>query len=316
MKKMFASMNKVGLIINPHARGVKKMNIEPLRFFTGISEGYADIRLTNSLTEVDAVIKDFRKAGIPCVAVCGGDDTAHHVLSRMINLYKKDPVPALLHLRAGTMNTQSRTINLRGKPADIMKRMVAVLKATGTPKTFTRDTIRIGDRYGFIFGVGMTANFLNEYYQGEGTGPAKAAKTIWKAVKGVTVGGDVGTLFDRLDCTVTVDGNMVPHHDFIAVIATTVDDIGIGFKPMHRAYERDGTFHILSVGCQASDIVRNLVKIKTGKPIHHPRLFDSIGKKAVITSEKKMLYTIDGDMYEADGTLVAEIGPPVRLVYV
>lgn len=309
-------MNKVGLIINPHARGVKKMNIDPLEYFTGISEGYADIRLTNSVAEVDSVITDFKKMGTPYVAVCGGDGTCHNVISRMIAIYKKDPVPPLLHLRAGTMNTQSRTINLKGKPGEILKRIVRILKAKGAPKTFTRDTIRIGDMYGFIFGVGMTANFLHEYYKGEGTGPKKALKTIWMAVKGVTVGADVGTLFDRLDCTVVVDGTPVPHHDFIAVIATTVDDIGIGFKPMHRAYEKDGTFHILSVGCQASDIVKNLVKIKTGKPIHHPYLFDSIGKKAVITSRKKMLYTIDGDMYEAEGKLVAEIGPPVKLVYV
>lgn len=309
-------MNKVGLIINPHARGVKKMNIDPLEYFTGISEGYADIRLTMSLADVDQVIKDFKKTGIPYVAVCGGDGTSHHVLSRMINLYKKDALPPLLHLRAGTMNTQSRTINLKGKPGEILKRFIAILKSHGTPKTFTRDTIRIDDRYGFIFGVGMTANFLHEYYKGEGTGPQKALQVIWMAVKGVTVGADVGTLFDRLDCKVVVDGNLVPHNDFIAVIATTVNDIGIGFKPMYRAYEKDGTFHILSIGCQASDIIKNLIKVKRGKPVHHPYLFDSIGKKAVITSAKKMLYTIDGDMYEADRKLVADIGPPVKLVYV
>jgi len=309
-------MNKVGLIINPHARGVRKMNIDPLEYFTGISGGYADIRLTNSLAEVDSVIRDFKKMGLPYVAVCGGDGTSHHVLSRMISIYKKDPVPPLLHLRAGTMNTQPRTINLKGKPGELLGRMVAILKNNGSPRTFTRDTIRIDDKYGFIFGVGMTANFLHEYYRGEGTGPKKAVKTIWKAIKGVTVGGDVGTLFDRLNCTVTVDGTIVPHHDFIAVIATTVDDIGIGFRPMYRAYEKDGTFHILSVGCEPSDIVRNLVKIKRGKPIHHPYLFDSIARKAVITSEKKMLYTVDGDMYEAEKKLVAEIGPPVKLIYV
>ena len=82
-------MDKVGLIINPHARGVQKMNIDPLEYFTAISEGYADIRLTNSLAEVDPVIKDFKKLRIPYIAVCGGDGTSHHVLSRMINLYKK-----------------------------------------------------------------------------------------------------------------------------------------------------------------------------------------------------------------------------------
>ena len=73
-------MNKVGLIINPHARGVRKMNIDPLEYFTGISGGYADIRLTNSLAEVDSVIKDFKKMGLPYVAVCGGDGTSHNVL--------------------------------------------------------------------------------------------------------------------------------------------------------------------------------------------------------------------------------------------
>lgn len=309
-------MNKVGVIINPHARVVKKMNIDPLQFFTGISEGYADIRVTRSIAEIDPVIKEFRKLRIPYVAVCGGDGSHHHILSRFINIYGKEPVPPLLHLRAGTMNTQPRTINLKGKPEEILKRMIAILKQNGTPRVFVRDTIRVEDRYCFIFGVGMTANFLNEYYKGEGTGPKKAMKTIWKAIKGVTVGADVGSLFDRLNCRVEVDGKLVPHNDFIAVIATTVDDIGIGFKPMYRAYEKEGTFHVLSAGCQPGDIVKNLWKIKTGQPVNHPHVFDQIGKKLVIKSEKKMLYTMDGDMYEAEKKLEAEAGPQVRLVYV
>ncbi|MBN1496106.1 MAG: hypothetical protein JXA07_05015 [Spirochaetes bacterium] len=309
-------MNKVGLIINPHARGVKKMNINPNEFFLKISNGYADVRVTNSVAEIDPVIREFKKLGIPYVAVCGGDGSHHHILSRMINIYKKEPVPPILHLRAGTMNTQPRTINLKGKPDQILKRLVAILKENGEPQTFIRDTIRVEDRYCFLFGVGMTANFLNEYYKGEGTGPKKALKTIWMAVRGAAFGADVGTLFDRLDCKVVIDGKTVPHNDFIAVLVGTVDDIGIGFKPLYRAYEKEGTFHVLSVGCQPSDVVKYIPSIKSGKPIQHPYLFDDIGKKITITSDKKMLYTMDGDMYEADRVLEAEAGPRVRLVYV
>ncbi|OHD66621.1 MAG: hypothetical protein A2176_04975 [Spirochaetes bacterium RBG_13_51_14] len=309
-------MKKVGVIINPHAHGVKKMNINPLEYFSDIAEGFADVRVTNSIAEIDPVIKEFKKLGLPYAAVCGGDGTNHHVLSRFINIYKKDPIPPILHLRAGTMNTQSRTINLKGKPGQLLKRLIAILKQNGNPKIFVRDTIRVDDKYCFIFGTGMTANFLSEYYRGEGTGPTKALKTIWLAVRGAAFGADVGTLFDRLNCKVVIDGNVVPHHDFIAVIAATVDDIGIGFKPLHRAYEEEGTFHVLSVGCEPSDIVKNLWNIRTGTPVKHPYVFDTIGKKVSITSDKKMLYTMDGDLYEAKGTLVAEVGPQVRLVYV
>jgi diacylglycerol kinase family enzyme len=309
-------MNKIGVIINPHARGVKKMDVDPLEYFTGISGGYADVRVTKSVAEIDPTIKEFKKLKVPYIAVCGGDGTNHHVISRFINIYKKDPLPPFLHLRAGTMNTMPRTINLKGKPGDLLQRLVKILKENGTPRTFIRDTIRVNNLYCFIFGVGMTANFLYEYYQGEGTGPAKAMKTIMKAVRGAMFGGEVGTLFDRLACSVHVDGKLVPHNDFIAVIAATVDDIGIGFKPLYRAYEKDGTFHVLSVGCEPSVIVKNLVKIKMGKPIHHPYIFDSIGKKVIIKSEKKMLYTMDGELYEAEGTLVAEAGPQVQLIFV
>ena len=309
-------MQKIGMIINPHARGVKKMNINPAEYFGRIAGGYADIRVTNSVAEIDPVIREFRKRGLPYVAVCGGDGTHHHVLSRFINIYKKETPPPILHLRAGTMNTQPRTINLKGSPGALLERLVSLVKRSGAPRLFTRDTIRVEDRYCFIFGVGMTANFLHEYYRGEGTGPVKAVKTIWLAVKGVAFGADVGTLFDRLDCTVAIDGKQVPHHDFVAVIAATVDDIGIGFKPLYRAYEREGTFHVLSVGCEPGFIVRNLWHVRRGNPIRHPYVFDDIGKKLVITSQRKMLYTMDGDLYEAKGKLVAEAGPPVRLIYV
>ena len=166
-------MNKVGLIINPHARVVKKMNIDPLQFFTGISEGYADIRLTNSVAEIDPVIKEFKKLRIPYVAVCGGDGTHHHVLSRFINIYRKEPMPPILHLRAGTMNTQPRTINLKGKPEEILKRMIAILKQNGTPRVFVRDTIRVEDRYCFIFGDRDDREFPQRVLQGRGHRPEK-----------------------------------------------------------------------------------------------------------------------------------------------
>ena len=43
-------------------------------------------------------------------------------------------------------------------------------------KLFFRDTMKVGDKYGFLFGLGITSNFLVDYYRGGDTG-------TWKAIK-------------------------------------------------------------------------------------------------------------------------------------
>ena len=56
------------------------------------------------------------------------------------------------------------------------------LDRNGQPlETMRRRCLRIGDELGFLFGSGLPANFLAEYYAPSGYGPGRAAWLLFRA---------------------------------------------------------------------------------------------------------------------------------------
>ncbi|HPA71453.1 MAG: hypothetical protein KBA61_14390 [Spirochaetes bacterium] len=308
-------MKKIGIIINPHAKKNRTMKVNPADLYRRIGGNHVEVRATRSLDEVFTVAEEFKRMGIAYLGVCGGDGTLHHVLSRFIQVYRDGELPPLVILKGGTMDTISRSINLKGTGPEILTRLIERIDVGGEVKLYHRDTMKTGDKYGFLFGLGITSNFLVEYYRGGDTGP-------WKAVK-VAAGGIAkgifhsnNGLFKRLNAAVFIDGKEVPFRDFLGVLAATVESVGIGFKILYRAYEKDRTFHVLATGLKPFEVVTRVWKLKTGTPIHHPRHYDDIASVLLVKGPRQFQYMMDGDLYEATDELKLEAGPRVRLVYV
>ncbi len=308
-------MQKIGIIVNPHAKKNRKMKTNPADLFRTIGGNLVEVRTTQSLDEIFTVAEEFKKKNIDYLGVCGGDGTLHHVLSRFILVYRKVEIPPLVILKGGTMDTISRSINLKGKGAEILQRLVENINHGRAITTHYRNTMKIGDKYGFLFGLGITSNFLVEYYRGGDTGP-------WKAVK-VTIGGickgifnsNTG-LFKRLRVRVIADGYQIPFDDFLGILAATVESVGIGFKALYRAYEKDNAFHVLATGMKPIEVVARIWRLKTGRPMHHPRHFDNVVSTLIVRGPHTFQYMMDGDLYEAFDELKVEAGPRVRIVYV
>ncbi|MCX7680266.1 MAG: acylglycerol kinase family protein [Spirochaetes bacterium] len=308
-------MAKIGIIINPHAKKNKKMKQNLADLFHAIGGNLVEVRVTQSLDEIFTVAEEFQKKNIDYLAVCGGDGTLHHVLSRFILVYRTKDIPPLVILKGGTMDTISRSINLKGKGPDILKRLVDTIIRRIPIRMHYRNTMKIGDKYGFLFGLGITSNFLVEYYRGGNTGP-------WKAIK-VTIGGIIkgifhtnAGLFKRLSATVTIDGNELPFKDYLGILAATVENIGIGFRTLSRAYEKEYAFHVLASAMKPIDIVPRIWYLKTGKKINHPLHFDDVASTILIRGPRTFQYMVDGDLYEATDELKVEAGPRVRIVEV
>jgi diacylglycerol kinase family enzyme len=308
-------MKKIGIIINPHAKKNRKMKVNPVDLYRRIGGDFVEVRATRSLDEVFTVAEEFKSKGISYLGVCGGDGTLHHVLSRFLHVYRDRELPPLLILKGGTMDTISRSISLKGKGPEILNRLIAHIKEGREVKLYHRDTMKTGDKFGFLFGLGITSNFLVEYYRGGDTGTWKAVKVAAAGIiKGIFLSN--AGLFRKLDATVTIDGREVPFRDFLGVLAATVESVGIGFKILYRAYEKDRTFHVLATGLKPFEVVTRVWKLKTGTPIHHPRHFDDIASVLEVKGPRQFQYMMDGDIYEATDSLKLEAGPRVRLVYV
>ena len=83
-------MAAIGIIINPNSRVNKKTYCSSVNKFKKIAGELADVRATQSIDELNFAIKDFKKRKYPYIAISGGDGTIHHVVTSIINVYKKN----------------------------------------------------------------------------------------------------------------------------------------------------------------------------------------------------------------------------------
>src|SRR5262249_30474060 len=93
-----------GVIVNPHARGNPNGLAQRAELVVDLVGRDGVVRVTESLEAIEDVAREFRERKVDILAVCGGDGSYHCTLSGFCKIYGQDRLPALLPLRAGTIN--------------------------------------------------------------------------------------------------------------------------------------------------------------------------------------------------------------------
>ncbi len=300
----------IGVIFNPYARkNYRDPSIfEKMKYIVG-DRGY--VEMSQHLDEIIPIVKRFKQQKVDVIGISGGDGTVMNTISRILKVYETPP--AILVLRGGTMNMLGDSIGIRDNQLDTLRRFMS--SDQEKIKYRTRDTIRVDEYYGFIFGIGLVPNFLSAYYEGPRTGAVKAVEVIFKGIGSAIAGGEFSKkLLKPLNATISVDGKEVPFTTVTAVLAQTIENLSLGFKPMYRALEQTGTFHIYVAGLKLNQIITKIPHLFLGKPIKHPLVYDALARKVEITSSTPFKYTLDGDLFESEGKLVATAGPTIKFV--
>lgn len=312
-------MPGIGIITNPHSRRNRRYpeQMRRLGYVLGQNDSY---ELTNRIEDVAGVAEQFKKSDIDILALNGGDGTNHVTLSTFIEVYGDTPLPQITFLRGGTMNTISNGIGIKGKPSRLLANLVEKYY-TGQPfETTRRDMLRVSDdtdtRYGFIFGNGVVANFLEAYYDTGHPSPTTAAVLLGKAIGGLPFGGKLATELMR-PFTASLrfgDDDIWPRRDYTSVLAATIDQIGLGFRPFIRCEEKPGSFHLLGLTAGPFGIVRELPNIRMGRPLAPEHGLSRVTDSVEISSDTPITYTIDGDMHTSNGPVTLETGPRVEII--
>lgn len=307
-------MKKIGIIINANAKKIRKMRKDPGEIYQLIGGDLVDVRLTRSLSELDSVLADFRKTEIDYLAIAGGDGSLHHGLTHALNEYGAEKLPPIIILKGGTMDNVSRSLNLPGKGPDILKKMVRSLSINKNIKIEKRSTMEIEESYCFLFGAGFVTNFLNEVYCGTEKGLTRNIQVIGKSVKQIITDPVNGSLFQGFKGKVFGDLQLLDVPVVTAILAGTVEHIGMGFSPLNRALEKDDLFHGIISGISSRMFLKNLWKMKNGIRINLENHFDLVLRELQIESEEQFIYTMDGDLFTAERELTVKAGPQIKLV--
>lgn len=303
----------VGMIVNARAKRVRTGAL-PLDEMKKIGAGIAEFKTTDSFESLDQTLKEFRDRSIPYVGLLGGDGTLHQVISRMVAIYPQGALPTIALFRAGTMNNVSRSIGLRGNPLSIFKRLKNAIVSGQTIERTERDTMLIEDRLCFIFGLGFVTRFAQEAYAGSEKGSIQNIQTLFKAIGHAVSPPATGSLYEGITAEVSINDAPVPFHAVSAIIAGTVEGVGLGFYPMSRGNVKEGTFHAIVTGFDPLQIISRIPQLKRGKYRPHPLLREDLSSSLTIQSAAPFTYTMDGDMYDSNGSLAVRIGPRISFM--
>ena len=309
------------------------------------AQGHGVVRQAGSIDELYRAAEDFRSLGIDVLGISGGDGTSGTTITGFIDVYAESTLPQIAFLRGGTMNTVANSVGVRrGRPEGLLDRLCrAYLSRAARPLANVERHVMcvrgegvrartaranggasnsmhapLATKYGFLFGTGVVAGFLSEYYAfGQPPNPVVAAKTLLRGVGSAAVGGAmIRRMAEPFYGSVELgDGTVWRERDYLALAAGTVDQIGLKFRPFYRFEERPNTFHLLGIHASPMGFVRQLPRVWRAAPMQPGHTYEAVTAQATIRSPKAPLrYMIDGDLHECEGPLRVSIGPRVRIV--
>lgn len=309
-------MGGIAVVVNPEAGGNRRAGdrAQRLEHVVG-STGW--VREIPSLAHVAEVAVECRERNIDVLAVCGGDGTYTRVLSALVQTYGDRPLPRFLPLRAGTMNTVARAVGCPAWPPERMLAQVVAGYRKGEPLDLMEHQLLGANRsgFGFMVGAGVVVGFLHAYYEGTRQGRLGATVLLVRLVASALVGGPlVREVFQWTRARMWCDDALVPFTEFSVVYASSIEDIGLGFRPTYRARERPGYFHVFAGPLEAGELARRLWRIRRGQSTGSRQVHDGLARRLKVDFQQPTPYMIDGEIMEPVSRLLVEAGPVLRII--
>ncbi len=312
-------MGGIGIVNNPRAgRNLGRPDVaRRLRSLLGDDGEVLD---ASTPEELSRAVERFHSARIDVLGVNGGDGTGHHVLTAFARAYGADPLPALLLLRGGAMNTVAHGNGIRGRAERILSEVLVRRRSGGAPlRVVERDLLRVEadrgpPRFGFIFGTGVIVTFLDAYYA-TGRPCAMAAAIVFARafMSALVFGRFAASLARREPLRVATDGDEWPDASYLALAASSTPDIGLGFRAFERCSEQPGSFQAVGVTGSVTQLALAAPRVRRGAPWQRRLAHDEVARELLLEGDRPR-FTIDGDLYRAGRSVAVTTGPAIRLL--
>src|SRR5207253_10293918 len=105
-----------------------------------------------------------------------------------------------------------------------------------------------------------------------------------------------------------------PFAAYTVVYASTIEDIGLRFRPTYRAREQAGRFHVFAASIGALAFIAKLPRIRMARPTRSPHVHDVLASQLRVEFREPTSHMIDGDIMEPTTQLHVRLGPVVRVI--
>jgi diacylglycerol kinase family enzyme len=273
-------------------------------------------------------VERFAVGGADLVGACGGDGTNLTAVTQLVRRFGVDRLPHFAVLRGGTVNTVAENLGVRGRPDEILARILArrrkhetlevgqdLIEVLGSPpRDGTGNGSRNDSLYGFLFAAAMGARFLEAYYGGPVPGVAWAtALAIRTAASTLFQQPLARWLFDPLRVTLTVDGERLPIERVRLLLASTIPSVGIGMKVTWRGGVQPNRFHLIASAMALPAMALQLPRVLAGEPLEGSPHVDRLARELHARFDTPQTFTLDGELFR-DREVRIRVGPRLWVV--
>jgi diacylglycerol kinase family enzyme len=304
----------LGVLVNAHAGSVRRDPQLVTRLEALLPPGH--VIPTSRLEDVGPALKSLRERGVSLLGLVGGDGTLSGSLTELVESWPR-PWPAILVTRGGTVNTIAAALGARGSPASSVRRL---LREGGRPRETVREILRVeaersAARCGFIFGNGLATRWLQAYYAEPVHGAQAASRVLAHAVRSAAVGGDFArSLFEPFTARLSLDGEAVRERSFRVIGASTIRDVGLGFRPFLSAGSAPGRFHLLHTDAAPARFVLDLPWLWLGRDAPNSSLSHHQAARAELALARPEPWMIDADVQPPTQRLVITTTEPLTFL--
>ena len=248
------------------------------------------------------------------LAIAGGDGTVTHTVTA---LFKEmdGKLPPLALLGGGAYDSLA-PLGGSGDAEDRLRRLHDAIASGSDLELIERDTLRVDDRCGFRFGVGLPVRFIEAIYATGSNGPWASTRVLARTLaSSLTLGPFARRLYAPMDLRIRLDDDEWPPVPIYGLVCSSVAEAGLGLRPFRRATEQPGAFQALGLTAGPRQFALELPRLLVGKHARRDRLIEGVGERLELSARAPLSWLLDGEIYtSATGRLTVGLGPRVSLV--
>jgi hypothetical protein len=301
--------HRIGIISNPYARLVRK-NPNANRELQSLLSGKGLFSVTRTPEEVAETLHNFKKQGVGCVGIVGGDGSINLILTELLKLHSPESLPNILVLGGGTANVLALNLGLNHSPTKVMSDFLDV---NGTaPNRLTPISIpslQVDGRTGFLFANGVAARFLDLFYQNKGSTTDAAFLLARAALQNAVANPKIQSAEAQqlaslakatpmaLAASPKIEEWAQKNPRLSCVFVSTLKFMGFGVPLFHQL---DGIrAELFATSLENQALVWQLTRAFFHRPLQHPSIIHDLVSDVKVTTSPHDRYTIDGELFDA-----------------